>query len=78
MMPYAVKTKEDTANYYWFYKASVKASFEDLEITEFGSYLWDGLKWVFGNVTGKPFEPKRILRLVFMQKMEFEKRCRVQ
>lgn len=56
--PRAVKPKEDTINYYWFYKTTVKASFEDLEITEFGTYLWNGNKWVFGNVTGKPFEPK--------------------
>lgn len=58
VLPYAVKPMDDTANYYWFYKTSVKASFEDLEITEFGAYSWVGTKWVFSNITGKPFEPK--------------------
>ncbi|NOS85426.1 MAG: hypothetical protein HOP31_09830 [Ignavibacteria bacterium] len=58
IMPYAVKPMDDTANYYWFYKTIVKATFEDLEITEFGAYIWNGTKWVFSNVTGKPFEPK--------------------
>jgi hypothetical protein len=55
---YAVKPKDDTAFYYWFYKTSVKAVNEDLEITEFGSYSWLDNRWEFGTVTGKPFEPK--------------------
>lgn len=71
--PYAVKPKEDTANFYWFYKTSVKASFEDLEITEFGSYTWDGLKWVFGNVTGKPFEPKDFAEWYSCKKWKLKK-----
>ncbi len=71
--PYAVKPKEDTANFYWFYKTSVKASFEDLEITEFGSYTWDGLKWVFGNVTSKPFEPKDFAEWYSCKKWKLKK-----
>lgn len=54
----AVRTKEDTANYYWFHSTTVKAVNEDLEITEFGTYTWVQDRWVFGTVTGKPFEPK--------------------
>lgn len=55
---YATKTKDDTAFYYWFYKTTLKAIKEDLEITEFGSYTWVMDHWQFSTVTGKPFEPK--------------------
>ena len=55
---YATKTKEDTAMFYWFYKTTVKAIEENLEITEFGAYTWVMNHWEFSPVTGKPFEPK--------------------
>ena len=31
---------------------------EDIEITHFGSYFWAGDHWIFGTVTGKPFDAK--------------------
>ncbi len=50
--------KDDTLNYYWFHKTSVKSKEEDLEITEFGSYLWNSDHWELRTVTGKPFSKK--------------------
>lgn len=54
----ASKTKDDTTMFYWFHKTTVKPVSEDIEITEFGSYTWDGSKWVFFNSGGVPFSPK--------------------
>jgi len=55
---YASKTKQDSTMYYWYYKTTVKAVKEDIEITEFGSYTRILNHWEFGTVTGKPFEQK--------------------
>ena len=44
--------------YYWNYKTTVKPVNENLEIVEFGSYLWYNDHWEFATVTGKPFEKK--------------------
>jgi hypothetical protein len=49
--------KNDTM-YYWYYITSVNALNEDLEITEFGAYLWVLNHWEFGTITGKPFTKK--------------------
>jgi hypothetical protein len=54
----AVKTKDDTTMLYWYHNTSVKALKENIEITEFGSYLWMQDHWVFGNTGGAPFSPK--------------------
>ena len=42
--------------YYWHYITTVKPVNEDLEITEFGSYLWSVDHWKFETETGKPFD----------------------
>lgn len=54
----ASKNKEDTTMFYWFHQTTIKPVNEDIEITEFGTYTWDGSKWAFGNVGGVPFSPK--------------------
>jgi len=53
----AVYSQKDSM-YYWVYKTSVKPVKEDIEITQFGSYVWAEDHWVLGTVTGKPFDAK--------------------
>lgn len=48
--------------YYWVYKTTVKPMTEDLEITEFGSYLWISGHWEFSTVTLKPFDKNDFAR----------------
>jgi hypothetical protein len=39
----------------WSYKTSVTATNRSVVLKEFGSFVWHDDKWVFSNVTGKPF-----------------------
>jgi hypothetical protein len=55
---YAGRDAKDTNNYYWFHRTSVKALSEDLEITEFGTYMWFRNHWIASTVTDKPFSNK--------------------
>jgi hypothetical protein len=41
--------------YKWFYQTSVSSLNEDLEIIEFGGYVFNGNKWVEKNIGYRPF-----------------------
>ena len=41
--------------YSWVYATSVRATTSPVRIEEFGSFEWQGGRWVFRTKTGKPF-----------------------
>jgi len=58
---YAIPNKKDPekyGQYKWHFETTVSPSNEDLTITEFGAYLWDGKEWVFSSIYGRPFNPE--------------------
>ena len=55
---YAISNEKDPekyGQYKWHYETTVTPTNEDLTITEFGAYLWDGKEWVFRSIYGRPF-----------------------
>jgi hypothetical protein len=56
--PDKVRAKHDGRSgraFTWSYKTSVTAMNGSVVVKEFGSFVWHNDKWVFSNVTGKPF-----------------------
>jgi len=39
----------------WTYKTTVRPMTKEVTIQEFGMFAWDGERWVFSNITKKPF-----------------------
>jgi hypothetical protein len=44
--------------YRWVYATTVRSKRETVIIVEFGSFAWQGDRWVFANFTGQPFSSK--------------------
>ncbi|MEM6853786.1 MAG: hypothetical protein AAF593_05190 [Planctomycetota bacterium] len=55
---YAMEKGRSGFAYTWLYQTKVKATEKPLQIVEFGAFIRDGNRWVFGNYTGKPFTPE--------------------
>jgi len=49
------KDPEKWGNYQLKFTTSVESISEDLEIVEFGGYLWEDGKWVFRSIYERPF-----------------------
>jgi hypothetical protein len=43
--------------YTWWHRTTVKALSSGVRIEEFGALGWDGERWVFGTIIGRPFPP---------------------
>jgi hypothetical protein len=59
--PNPVKAQEGGASGYkftWTYTTTVRANNDTVVIINFGSFFWNGNKWVLDNFTGKPFSAK--------------------
>jgi len=56
------KGSERRGKYTWWFKTTVRSAGPDVRIVEFGAYAWQDGKWVFANVTGKPFSSEDFAR----------------
>mgnify|MGYP000540977754 CR=1 FL=1 len=46
---------DEAGRYIWKYETTVSTSEPDLQIVEFGAYIWSGSKWEFRTVYNRPF-----------------------
>ena len=51
----AVRDVQHRYTFTWKYRTAVSSPADDVRITEFGCFTWDGSRWVFSNYTAKPF-----------------------
>lgn len=46
---------ERRGKYTWWHKTTVSAIESEVRIVAFGGFVWEGGKWVFRSLTGKPY-----------------------
>jgi len=61
---YASLNQKDSLKYKYklAFETEVRALKEDLEIVDFGGYIWDGNKWVFQSMYGRPFNKQEFIK----------------